>query len=164
MAPALRHCSSSYSWMRRGRCPGRLASGANARPSTQPTRSGVPVGVNGPPWVLITLAPRSRRAFIIARAMAASLGDCTTAQPLNPINCFVEGGHPVHIPQRNMLIRRIDYCHHHFTDGPDVLDFTWCTYSTAIPLQVGQNDIALLDGEPVDSLDLLRHSHCITVQ
>src|SRR5690606_41036201 len=109
MAPALRHCSSSYSWMRRGRCPGRLTSRANARPSTQPTKSGVPAGVNGPQWVLITLAPRSRRALIIARTMDVSLGACTTAQLLNPIDCLAEGGHPVHVPQRHVLVGRVDY-------------------------------------------------------
>src|SRR5690606_19994563 len=150
MAPALRHCSSSYSWIRRGRCPGRLTSRTNARPLTQPTRSGVPAGVNGPPWVLITLAPRSRRALIIARAMAVALGVCTTAQLLNPVNCLIEGGYPVHVPQRNMLVRRIDYRYRWLTNGPSILDLPWRADCTAVFRQVGQNDIALADGKSVN--------------
>src|SRR5690606_10516667 len=159
MAPALRHCSSSCSWMRRGRCPGRLTSRANARPSTQPTKSGVPAGVNGPPWVLITLAPRSRRALIIARTMAVSLGVRTTAQLLNPINCLAEGSHPVPIPQRNVLVRRVDHRHYRLTNGPSVLDLPRRADCTVVPRQVDQNDIALVDSKSVNGVYLPGYLH-----
>src|SRR5690606_34511416 len=118
--------------MRRGRCPGRLTSRTNARPLTQPIRSGVPVGVNGPPWVLITLAPRFRRALTIAWTMVVSLGVCTTAQLLNPVKCLVEGGYPVHVPQRDVLVRRVDYHYHRLTDGLSVFDFPWRTNCTTV--------------------------------
>src|SRR5690606_39174955 len=151
---ALRHCSSSYSWIRRGRCPGRFTSRTNARPLTQPIRSGVPVGVNGPPWVLITLAPRSRRALTIARTTATTRRVCTTAQPLNPIHSLVEGGYPVRIPPRNVLVRQIDDRPHRLVYGPSILDLSWRADCTVVLRQVGQNDTALADGKSVNGIHL----------
>src|SRR5690606_21088301 len=114
--------------------------------------------------VMMTLATSLRRAHTNARTMAVSLGVCTAAQLLNPINCLVEGGYPVHIPQRNVLVRRIDYRHHRLTNGPGVLDLPWRANCTAVFRQVGQNDITLIDGKSVKGIYLLGYLHRIAGQ
>src|SRR5690606_10816949 len=77
------------------------------------------------------------------------------------VNCLVEGGYPVHVPQRNMLVRRIDYRHHWLTNGPSILNLPWRANCTAVFRQVGQNDIALADGKSVNGIYLPGYLHHI---
>jgi len=91
--------------------------------------------------------------------MVVSLGVRTTAQLLNPINRLVKGGHPVHMPQRNVLVRRIDYHHHWLTNGPGPLDLPRRTNCTEVPRQIGQNDVTLADSESVNGVHLPSYLH-----
>src|SRR5690606_11313560 len=83
---------------------------------------------------------------------------------LNPVKCLVEGGYPVHVPQRNMLVRRIDYRHHRLADDPSVLDLPRRAGCTAVLRQVGQNDIAPADSKSANGVYLSSYLHRIAGQ
>src|SRR5690606_13614448 len=106
-------------------------------------------------------APRFRRALTIAWTMVVSLGVYTTAQLLNPVKCLVEGGYPVHVPQRDVLVRRVDYHYHRLTDGLSVFDLPWRANCTTVFRQVGQNDITSADSKSIDGVYLPSYLHHI---